>query len=40
MPPLVTATARVCTLDLLIPIGGLGQHTGWYWADSDTQWLA
>lgn len=30
----------VYTLDLLIPIGGLGQRTGWYWTDSGTQWLA
>ncbi|MGW8970572.1 hypothetical protein [Streptomyces platensis] len=30
----------VYALDLLIPIGGLGQRTGWYWADSGTQWLA
>ncbi|MEU6658418.1 oxidoreductase [Streptomyces sp. NPDC046821] len=30
----------VYTLDLLIPIGGLGQRTGWFWTDSGTQWLA
>ncbi|WP_043673830.1 hypothetical protein [Streptomyces xylophagus] len=31
----------VYTLDLLIPIGGLGQRTAWYWADgSPAQWLA
>ncbi|MFD5628901.1 oxidoreductase [Streptomyces sp. NPDC127072] len=30
----------VYTLDLLIPIGGLGQRTNWYWADTGPQWLA
>ncbi|MFJ8863802.1 oxidoreductase [Streptomyces sp. NPDC102451] len=30
----------VYTLDLLIPIGGLGQRTAWYWTDPDPQWLA
>ncbi|GHG94566.1 oxidoreductase [Streptomyces lanatus] len=30
----------VYTLDLLIPIGGLGQRTGWYWTDTGVQWLA
>jgi hypothetical protein len=30
----------VYTLDLLIPIGGLGQRTNWYWADGGSQWLA
>lgn len=30
----------VYTLDLLIPIGGLGQRAGWYWTDSGPQWLA
>ncbi|MFF1679948.1 oxidoreductase [Streptomyces sp. NPDC058256] len=30
----------VYTLDLLIPIGGLGQRTNWYWTDSGPQWLA
>ncbi|MFJ7629221.1 oxidoreductase [Streptomyces sp. NPDC097595] len=30
----------VYTLDLLIPIGGLGQRTAWYWPDSGVQWLA
>lgn len=30
----------VYTLDLLIPIGGLGQRTNWYWADSGPKWLA
>ncbi|NBE54099.1 oxidoreductase [Streptomyces boluensis] len=30
----------VYTLDLLIPIGGLGQRAGWYWTDSGAQWLA
>lgn len=28
------------TLDLLIPIGGLGQRNAWYWTSSGTQWLA
>lgn len=30
----------VYTLDLLIPIGGLGQRTAWYWTDDSLQWLA
>ncbi|MER7794484.1 oxidoreductase [Streptomyces sp. NPDC097640] len=30
----------VYTLDLLIPIGGLGQRTAWYWTDDNLQWLA
>ncbi|MFI7414837.1 oxidoreductase [Streptomyces sp. NPDC049627] len=30
----------VYTLDLLIPIGGLGQRTSWYWTDDGVQWLA
>ncbi|MFI0727739.1 hypothetical protein ACH4S9_01760 [Streptomyces sp. NPDC021225] len=30
----------VYTLDLLIPIGGLGQRTAWYWTDDSVQWLA
>ncbi|MFB6504528.1 MULTISPECIES: oxidoreductase [unclassified Streptomyces] len=30
----------VYTLDLLIPIGGLGQRTGWYWSNDFLQWLA
>ncbi len=30
----------VYTLDLLIPIGGLGQRMSWYWPDSGLQWLA
>ncbi|MGW4393453.1 oxidoreductase [Streptomyces sp. NPDC004685] len=30
----------VYTLDLLIPIGGLGQRTAWYWSDDSLQWLA
>lgn len=30
----------VYTLDLLIPIGGLGQRTTWYWTDGTLQWLA
>ncbi|MGW0711803.1 oxidoreductase [Streptomyces sp. NPDC002643] len=32
--------AFVYTLDLLIPIGGLGQRTTWYWQDTTLQWLA
>ncbi|NUP65136.1 MAG: oxidoreductase [Nonomuraea sp.] len=32
--------ALVYSLDLLIPIGGLGQRTGWYWTDTGTQGLA
>lgn len=30
----------VYTLDLLIPIGGLGQRVGWYWSNDGLQWLA
>ncbi|MEV4863047.1 oxidoreductase [Streptomyces ossamyceticus] len=30
----------VYTLDLLIPIGGLGQRTAWYWSDGFPQGLA
>ncbi|WP_328544791.1 oxidoreductase [Streptomyces europaeiscabiei] len=30
----------VYTLDLLIPIGGLGQRTAWYWTDGTLQSLA
>ncbi|WP_043675658.1 hypothetical protein [Streptomyces xylophagus] len=30
----------VYTLDLLIPIGGLGQRTAWYWPNDSVQWLA
>ncbi|WP_186779374.1 oxidoreductase [Streptomyces salinarius] len=30
----------VYTLDLLIPIGGLGQRVGWYWSNNGLQWLA
>ncbi|MFC6061794.1 hypothetical protein [Streptomyces ochraceiscleroticus] len=30
----------VYTLDLLIPIGGLGQRTAWYWTDGGLQWMA
>ncbi|MFD3588711.1 oxidoreductase [Streptomyces sp. NPDC058683] len=30
----------VYTLDLLIPFGGLGQRTAWYWPDGGLQWLA
>ncbi|WP_416959863.1 oxidoreductase [Streptomyces sp. Agncl-13] len=30
----------VYTLDLLIPIGGLGQRTAWYWSNGSLQWLA
>ncbi|MFE2034097.1 oxidoreductase [Streptomyces scopuliridis] len=30
----------VYTLDLLIPIGGLGQRTAWYWSNDSRQWLA
>ncbi|WP_327308328.1 hypothetical protein [Streptomyces sp. NBC_01298] len=30
----------VYTLDLLIPIGGLGQRTAWYWSDGTLQVLA
>ncbi|MFG2555033.1 oxidoreductase [Streptomyces sp. NPDC048581] len=30
----------VYTLDLLIPIGGLGQRSSWYWTDDGVQWLA
>ncbi|WP_030545833.1 hypothetical protein [Streptomyces albus] len=30
----------VYTLDLLIPIGSLGQRTAWYWSNGGLQWLA
>ncbi|WP_333773642.1 oxidoreductase [Streptomyces sp. IBSBF 3136] len=30
----------IYTLDLLIPIGGLGQRAAWYWSNGDLQWLA
>ncbi|MFI0818122.1 oxidoreductase [Streptomyces sp. NPDC021098] len=30
----------VYTLDLLIPIGGLGQRNAWYWPSDPVQWLA
>ncbi|MEW1627318.1 oxidoreductase [Streptomyces sp. NPDC089173] len=30
----------IYTLDLLVPIGDLGQRSGWYWSDSGVQWLA
>lgn len=30
----------VYTLDLLVPIGGLGQRTAWYWTDDALQGLA
>ncbi|WP_418960710.1 oxidoreductase [Streptomyces tritici] len=30
----------VYTLDLLIPFGGLGHRTAWYWTDDLSQWLA
>lgn len=30
----------VYTLDLLIPIGGLGQRAAWYWSNDSLQWLA
>ncbi|MEU0378489.1 oxidoreductase [Streptomyces cyaneofuscatus] len=30
----------VYTLDLLVPIGDLGQRGGWYWSDGGVQWLA
>lgn len=30
----------VYTLDLLVPIGGLGQRTTWYWSNDSLQWLA
>ncbi|MFG2368709.1 oxidoreductase [Streptomyces mirabilis] len=34
-------SALVYTLDLLIPIGGLGQRTAWYWPGGSTaQWLS
>lgn len=32
--------AFVYTLDLLIPIGGLGQRTSWYWTQGSPAWLA
>jgi len=30
----------VYALDLLIPIGGLGQRNAWYWPSEPVQWLA
>ncbi|MGA6170065.1 oxidoreductase [Streptomyces sp. NPDC012600] len=30
----------VYTLDLLVPIGDLGQRAGWYWSEGGLQWLA
>lgn len=30
----------VYTLDLLVPVGDLGQRAGWYWSDTSVQWLA
>ncbi|WP_393062181.1 hypothetical protein [Streptomyces sp. LN549] len=27
-------------LDLLVPIGALGQRTGWYWSNDSLQWPA
>jgi len=30
----------VHTLDFLVPIGGLGQRTAWYWTDDGLQWPA
>ncbi|MFD9225553.1 oxidoreductase [Streptomyces sp. NPDC060064] len=30
----------VYALDLLIPIGGLGQRAAWYWSNDSLQWLA
>ncbi|OLZ65510.1 oxidoreductase [Streptomyces sp. IMTB 2501] len=30
----------IYTLDLLIPIGGLGQRTSWYWTGGATAWLS
>jgi hypothetical protein len=32
--------AFVYTLDLLIPIGGLGQRSSWYWTGGAPAWLA
>ncbi|TJZ54418.1 oxidoreductase [Streptomyces piniterrae] len=32
--------AFVYTLDLLIPIGGLGQRTSWYWQGGTAAWLS
>jgi hypothetical protein len=32
--------AVIYTLDLLIPIGGLGQRSAWYWTGGTAQWLA
>ncbi|OEJ28492.1 oxidoreductase [Streptomyces agglomeratus] len=32
--------ALVYTLDLLIPIGGLGQRSSWYWPEGPAQWLS
>ncbi|MCC3653700.1 oxidoreductase [Streptomyces sp. S07_1.15] len=33
-------SALVYTLDLLIPIGGLGQRNAWYWTGGAPAWLA
>ncbi|MFF1292811.1 MULTISPECIES: oxidoreductase [unclassified Streptomyces] len=33
-------TPLVYTLDLLIPIGGLGQRTSWYWEGGAAAWLS
>ncbi|MFI0908770.1 oxidoreductase [Streptomyces sioyaensis] len=33
-------SALVYTLDLLIPIGGLGQRSAWYWTGGTAQWMA
>lgn len=30
----------VYTLDLLVPLGALGQRAAWYWPDDALQWLA
>ncbi|GAA1506827.1 oxidoreductase [Streptomyces albidochromogenes] len=32
--------AFVYSLDLLIPVGGLGQRGAWHWDGGDAQWLA
>lgn len=32
--------AFVYTLDLLIPIGGLGRRTAWYWTGGTSEWPA
>ncbi|MEV4436919.1 oxidoreductase [Streptomyces sp. NPDC049585] len=32
--------AVVYTVDLLVPIGGLGQRNAWYWTDGTCRWLA